>query len=330
MYFRCVFQYNYLLKSKVFMKFFTLLTVLIATSSLAQNSNFNTQRNWSLNKKELLFGIGATQFLGDLGGRNRVGTDYSLSDIDFPSTGIGGMIGFRYRFHPYYATTTSLNVGLVRGSDANTNEIIRESRNLQFRSLIVELSQRFEVILLANEKFGRRYNIRGLKGFRDHNEQLYLFGGIGVAYYNPKAPYQGSWVALRPLHTEGQGLAGGPDEYSKFTATIPLGIGFRMGLTRMWRIGLELTYVKTFTDYIDDVSGTYYDPSVLAAKYGEQAAYLSNPSDKNQQWFTAGQQRGDKNLDAYFYANIVVVRNITYKNYANKSRRIRFNSRTKF
>ena len=71
-----------------------LIALLIIGPALGQHTNFNTQRNWSLNKKEIMFGIGATQFLGDLGGRDRVGTDYSLVDIDWPSTHIGGMVGY--------------------------------------------------------------------------------------------------------------------------------------------------------------------------------------------------------------------------------------------
>lgn len=78
----------------------TLIILTLLTSVSAQHTNFNTQRNWSLNKKEIMFGIGATQFLGDLGGRDRIGTDYSLRDLDWRSTNLGGMIGFRYRFHP--------------------------------------------------------------------------------------------------------------------------------------------------------------------------------------------------------------------------------------
>src|SRR5574343_1952744 len=118
------------------MRYLSTLTFLFTVSVIfAQHTNFNTQRNWSLNKKEILFGIGATQFTGDLGGRNQVGKDYSLRDIDLPSTGIGGMIGFRYRFFPFWVIITILIVGLLRGNDALTNEVIRESRNLHFRSL---------------------------------------------------------------------------------------------------------------------------------------------------------------------------------------------------
>lgn len=307
------------------MKYFS-LTIITAISafSIAQSSNFNTQRNWAMNKKEISLGLGATQFLGDLGGANQIGTDYSLKDIDFASTSFGGSLSFRYRFHPYYATSTMLNIGMVRGNDALTTDFARNARNLSFRSVVINLSQRFEVILLANEKIGRRYNIPGLRGFTDHNEQLYLIAGIGAMYYNPKTQYQGGWVALQPLHTEGQGLPGGPDQYKRITATVPLGIGFRMGINRMWRIGIEATYVKTFTDYIDDVGGVYYDPAILAAQYGPTSAALSNRSTIYQ---TPGDIRGQKQKDAVFYLNLMITRNITYHS-ATRRGPMRFGKRS--
>lgn len=279
-----------------------------------------------------MFGIGATQFLGDLGGRDQIGTDYSLADLDWPSTGFGGMLGYRYRFHPYWATTTSFNIGLLRGNDALTGEIIRESRNLHFRSIIIELHQRLECIVLANEKFGHRYGLsRHSKKMKDHNEQLYLFAGVGVSYFNPKALYNGSWTALRPLHTEGQTLPGGAKEALPVTLTLPFGVGFRWGLNRMWRMGIEASYIMTFSDYIDDVSTNYYDPEMLAEFSGPEAVYLANPSTENTSWFVEGQQRGDpKQDDAYFYVNIVFARNVTYKDYARQRKQHRWKGRYKF
>lgn len=305
--------------NKIFTYPLALLISIAFTSNVsAQHTNFNTQRNWSLNKKEILFGLGATQFLGDLGGKDRIGKDYSLADLDFPSTNMGGMLGFRYRFHPYFATTTTLTMGMLRGNDALTNEIIRNSRNLHFRSFFVELAQRLDIILWANEKFGARYKIKGLKSMRDKNDQFYIFGGIAATYFNPKAMYQGKWTALRPLKTEGQGLTDGAKPYGPVTFAIPMGVGIRFGLNRMWRMGVEASYVKTFTDYIDDVGTTYYDPTILASEVGAASAYLSNPSVENSTWFAPGQQRGDKQKDAYFYINVVVTRNITYKDYAGQ------------
>jgi hypothetical protein len=298
------------IRTLIFRMRYPTLTILsvVPMISFGQSSNLNTQRNWAMNKHEISIGLGATGFLGDLGGADQTGTYYSLKDIDFNSTHIGGSVSYRYRFHPRFATSTMVNAGMLRGSDAFTAEPIRNSRNLSFRSFFMMVSQRFEIIVLTNERVSR-------KGIIDHNEQLYLIGGIGAMYYNPKANYQGSWVALHDKHTEGQGLNGGPVQYNRITATIPVGLGFRMGISRLWRIGLEVTYVKTFSDYIDDVSGEYYDPAIIGATYGSNAAYLSNPS-TTPEAYDPGSQRGGKRKDAFFYVNIMLTRNITYKSYS--------------
>ncbi|MDX1652739.1 MAG: hypothetical protein R3277_09615 [Brumimicrobium sp.] len=312
--------------------FLPIIAVILAFNSHSQfsSSNFNSSRNWSLNKHEIFFALGATQFLGDLGGRNQVGTQKSLADIDFVSTRMGGGIGYRFRFHPMWATSTQLYFGYLRGDDSNTDEIIRRSRNLSFRSPILELSQRLECILLAKEKVGARYRIKGLKGMRPKADVLYIFSGISGFYFNPQTQIDGSWTDLRPLRTEGQGLPGGVDEYGKFNLAIPFGVGFKLGIGNFWRIGMEFSYNKSFTDYLDDVSTNYYDPSILATEVGPEAVYAANPAIENHSWFVAGQQRGNPNdKDAYFFANITLVRNITYP----KSRgggRIKWSGRTKF
>lgn len=284
---------------------FLFLTPIISFSQ----KFFNTQRDWAMNKQELSIGLGATGFLGDLGGADKIGTYYGLRDIDIRSTHIGGSLSYRYRFHPLFATSTMVNVGMLSGSDALTNEPVRNMRNLSFRSFFTMLSQRFEIIIFANERGGRSFG-----RFISHNEQFYLIGGIGAMYYNPKTLYQGSWTTLHDKHTEGQGLSGGPEEYKRITATIPVGIGFRTGIGRLWRIGLEVTYVKTFSDYIDDVSGEYYDPALIGAAYGSQAAYLSNPS-STPEAFNPGSRRGGGQKDAFFYVNLMLTRNITYKSF---------------
>ncbi len=305
--------------------------LLFAVTTYAQHTNFNTQRNWSLNKKEFYFGAGASQFLGDLGGGVGAGADYSLKDLNWASTNWNVLAGFRFRFHPYFATSTNLNVGMMSGDDALSKEPIRNARNLNFRTINIELSQRLEIIILSNEKVGNRYSLRGhSKRMKNRNEQLYIFGGIGINYFNPKGQNSaGQWVALRPLKTEGQGLEGGAKEYLPITAVIPVGIGFKFGLSRMWRMGIEATYVKTFTDYMDDVSTVYYDPAVLTANFGAESATMANKSNTN--WFHAGEQRGDsKQKDAYFYVSIYFARNLTYKNYSKSSRNTKWRGRYKF
>jgi hypothetical protein len=307
-----------------------LLTLTVGFSHSQMSSNFNSSRNWSMNKKEIFFSIGATQFLGDLGGRDQIGTQKSLIDIDWNMTRMGLGAGYRFRFHPMWAWSTQLYAGMLRGDDANTNEIVRRSRNLHFRSPIVEWSNRIECIVYANERVGARYKIQGLKGFRTSSEVVYLFTGISGIFFNPQMQINGTWTNLQPLRTEGQGLPGGVDEYSRVTVAIPFGVGFKIGIGQYWRVGMEFIYNKTFTDYMDDVSTNYYDPNVLAAQVGPDAAFASNPAIENHNWFAPGQQRGNPDdNDAYFFTNIVLTRNITYPKPRGGSR-IRWSGRTKF
>ena len=283
-----------------------------------------------MNKHEIFFAAGPTFFLGDLGGLNKEGTQKSLVDLDFSSTRYGGGLGYRFRFHPRWATSTQLYFALVDGKDSNTDEIIRRSRNLSFRSPIIELSQRLEFIILANEKVGARYRIKGLRGMRYKSDVLYIFSGISGFYFNPQTQINGKWTNLRPLKTEGQGLPGGADEYGRFSVAIPLGVGFKLGIGEFWRIGLEVSYNKTFTDYIDDVSTVYYNPSTLNSQVGSEAVYAANPAIENHTWFGEGMQRGNPDdKDTYLFANIVLTRNITYPKpkYGSK---VRWGGRTKF
>lgn len=301
----------------------TLLCIIwagIPILSTAQHTNFNTQTNWALNKKEWLFGGGLTQFSGDLGGRNKLDDNHTLRDLNFPSTSWNGMTGYRYRFYPLFATTTKLNLGLIKGDDALKTDAYQNSRNLHFRSYFVELSQRVDVILLANEKMSCS-RLRPRQKIRNRYHQFYAFAGIGLLYFNPEAQFNGSWTELQPLKTEGQGLNGGPKSYKRVTATFPLGIGFRKDISRMWRLGAEIEYKFTTTDYLDDVGGVYYDQNALESEFGEASAYLSNPSTQNSEWFTAGQARGEKGLDGFFTFNVIFVRNITYKDYSKLKRK---------
>jgi len=307
-----------------------LLSLLLLLTATAFSQGFNNSRNWSLNKHELFFAVGSTHFLGDLGGLNREGTQKSFVDLDWASTRFGGAIGYRFRFHPRWATSTQLYFGMVSADDANTEEIIRRSRNLSFRSPILELSQRVEYIIYAKEEAGARYSRLGLKGRETKADALYIFSGISGFFFNPQTKIDGSWTNLRPLRTEGQGLPGGPDEYSRLSFAIPFGAGYKFSIGEFWRLGIEISYNKTFTDYIDDVSTEYYDPAILKSKVGKDAVYAADPSIENHNWFVEGQQRGNPDdNDAYVFTNITITRNITYPKPRGMSRS-RWSGRTKF
>lgn len=307
-------------------KFISVVLFFVPYLAHLQHANFNSQSNWSLNKKELQLGLGATQFSGDLGGASGNGKDYSVRDIDIQATRFAGWLGYRQRFHRYFATTSSLCLFQLKGDDKWSEEVSRLDRNSNFKAFCVEAQQRIEFIFFAKETYSPRYNLPGNYSLKKHrNEQYYAFGGLGLLYFNSRSRYiDGSMVALRPLKTEGQ-----TKMYSPLTLTIPFGVGFRIGLDRTWRVGLELAYVKTFSDYIDDVSTKFADPSKLSSPV---AIYFSNPTkNPTNTAYMAGKKRGDsEHKDAYYHINFIVTRNLTFKDYGKQRQKYNLKSTGRF
>ena len=61
-----------------------------------------------------------------------------------------------------------------------------------------------------------------------------------------------------------------------------------------WSIGTEFTWTKTFTDYLDDVSGDYFDNAAISHNYGEKAAFFADPSAGFfEDWTAPGKPRGN-------------------------------------
>lgn len=287
------------------------VSVIFCSSAYSQASS-----RWKRMRYEVFFGLGATNFLGELGGANQVGTNF-LRDLEFSMTRPMGSLGLRYKISEVFSNKTMLSYGVVRGDDKLTTEPYRSYRNLNFKSPIVEFSTQFEYSLIR-EKQGHRYNLRRVRGIKGFKTNTYFFLGVGGFYYNPKGKYtDGKWYALQPLGTEGEGLVPTRKKYSRFSVCIPYGIGFKYALNRRWSIGLEFGTRKTFTDYIDDVSTTYFDNTMIReSKGGDVAAYLADPSNGNNPgWTAAYQQRGNaNNKDAYMFMII----NLSVKLYTTR------------
>jgi hypothetical protein len=258
-----------------------LLITLIAVILLPHLAD---AQRWKRFRSQVIGGIGVTNFLGDLGGGPGIGRDF-IWDLDLPATRPSLMIGYRYQFNSYLFGRANLQWGILRADDDFTTEEFRNGRALKFRTGYIELDLMAEFYLVQNSR-GNLYRLRGIRGRKGLKMDLYVFGGIGFMYFNPKGEYQGTWHKLQPMGTEGQGLPGEPDKYSRTTFTIPYGVGIGKSIDRYWGINAELTFRQTFSDYIDDVSTDYYGRNRLAAAYDGQLsgadidrlAFLSDPS----------------------------------------------------
>jgi hypothetical protein len=303
----------------------SLLLLLVPLFVCAQykrhNKLFATKRNKP--RKEYIAGIGGANFLGELGGANQIGTHF-IKDFEISATRPSFQLGMRYRPKSMLAVKGGFYFQMVSGADRLTKEPFRNNRNLSFRSPICELSVQAE-FYFTRDRLSAQYNIRNARRGSSADFQAYAFVGAGGYFFNPQAKYNGKWVNLQPLGTEGQGLPGGPKKYSRFGFCIPYGLGAKYGINREWSIGIELGVRKVFTDYLDDVSTVYYDNAVLLKERGEMVAYLADPSLHNYpqelggdatgaDQTSVGQQRGDpKSKDAYMFTNITVSYKLPYR-----------------
>lgn len=187
-----------------------------------------------------------------------------------------------YRIKPRISLRGTFSYGRIKGDDAvsadyQAQNIHRMYRNLSFRNQIYEF--KFDVVIDLFEN-SRRYTKRV-----DYTP--YMFVGLAYFHHSPEGKNpEGDWVDLKSLHTEGQGLEGGPKNYSKHQIALPIGLGFRYKLSKQWDLAFEIGWRFTLTDYLDDVGGKYYDKEALTAAYGDQSrimsdrsyeAYVSNP-----------------------------------------------------
>ena len=273
--------------------------VLLLVILLGAFFSSDAQR-WKRYRWETIYGIGVSNFLGELGGADQVGTDY-MKDLEFKTTRLALMAGLRFKQTQQISHKVSLTLGMVSGNDALTNEPIRKTRNLNFRSPIIEAGYNFE-FYLRKEKRGHHFKLRGVKGIRSMGLYPYGFFGISGFFFSPQGKVDGSWEWLKGFNTEGQTLSPTREPYSRFQLAIPLGVGIKYAIDRRWLISLEYGLRKTFTDYIDDVSTTYYPNDQILTEYGTSAALAADPTEGTWIGSEPYQQRGDPtDNDSYMF-----------------------------
>jgi len=294
-----------------FVLFFALLVPGISEAQL-----------WKQMRYEFAYGAGASNYLGELGGANQIGTN-QFRDLEYTMTRSVFSVGLRYRMLQWLSVKGSLQLGMLSGDDKLTQDPSRNYRNLSFKSPIYEFAIQFETSLLK-EKMGKTYKLRGAKGYKWLRYSFYPFAGIAGFYMNPKGEFNGIWYALQPLATEGQGTFSTRRKYSRFQVAIPVGFGFKYGLSKRMSISFEYGVRKTFTDYIDDVSTTYVHEEYIkgaASGYTQVALELADRADGDlgqegsDPYKTApGAQRGDPNdKDSYMFA--ILALNYRFRNF---------------
>jgi hypothetical protein len=262
--------------------------------------------------------LGGANYVGDVGGKQSE-TQPWLLDMNLSQTrySFGGF--YRYNFTKNIAAKLSVNYARIAGADSLSGIVTQRARNLSFRTDIIEANITAEYYFFTMTNISRASNSRIDFG-------SYVFAGGGVALFYPYAQLDNKWYSLRPLQTEGVDNA-----YDEMTVIVPLGAGAHFTFNKKLRIGVELGYRFTFTDYLDDISTRYAPesdlPFVESVALANRSAEAFQRGDEElvpiQGFFAPGQpsRRGNpENNDGYFLGQISISYAIVNRNSFSKAR----------
>lgn len=235
------------------------------------------------------------------------GTSYYMGDLNpnIPFLQSEFAYGFlaRYNLSSRWAMKMNVYQGKIRGDDDVANFI--PDRGLSFSSGITELGGTMEFHFLP-------YYNGSLRSYWTP----YLFAGAAMVYHRPKR----NEADLRDFGTEGQYNTQyllPPDterpEYSYYSFSIPFGMGVKYSFSKRIAASLEWGMRKTFTDYLDDVSTTYYTSVDLVTQGSDEYDDLvySDPTLSHQ----PNMQRGNsKTNDWYSFAGLTITYFIDLRN----------------
>lgn len=186
-------------------------------------------------------------------------------------------------------------------------------RQLHFRTNLFELALTTQINLLRWEP--SKYTAI----------EPYIFGGLAMYQFDPEAQYNGTWIRLQPLGTEGQGLAGYESPYELTQIAIPFGIGIKFEMSDKISLGFEFGVRKLFTDYLDDIGGTDINYEELSRGNGPLSAQMSFPFvDPEKTGEGTPLRRGNEKVDGYFISGVSLAytfdwsKSAQYKNSSNR------------
>ncbi len=297
----------------------TLLLIAFGYKASAQyyfydNNSYDTPLMFELGGS---FGI--MNCLTDVGGKKGLGKPF-VKDLNLGNNQMNGSVYLTATYKDAFALRIEGTFGHIKAYDSilateKSTSQGRYERNLSFKSKISEIS------LIA--EFHPLFIFIDWPG-RDDPPPLfspYIAVGVGFFSFNPQAKSRsGEYVDLEPLRLEGQGLPQYPERkpYKLSQINIPIGLGVRYELSPTFNLRAEFLHRTLFTDYLDDVSTRYIDPSLFGTNgFGFTGKQLQNAQDleSNQRTNTAansyifrksdGGIRGNpKNKDSYFTFNI--------------------------
>ncbi len=184
--------------------FFTLLTILISFTSInAQQYEFGLQ-------------LGMGNYIGDFG-----------QEYYFKHNKIGGGLVAKNTLNPWFSARVNLNYYQLKASDAESESLGRQARDITVEGGILDFSAGIEYNFLPRNPFLRP------KSYQRFTP--YMFTGIGIASY-----YGNVYKSKTHL-----------SEYNGASLSIPMILGFKYRLSEHFLFSIETGAQYYFTDNLD-------------------------------------------------------------------------------
>lgn len=248
------------------------LMMLFCTANFSQSEEFGV---W----------LGSSFYLGDLNPTINKNFHKNVN----PALGIlykrnHRNLRYSYRLHFMY--------GKVEAYDYQSEDAWQTNRNLNFQTTVLELAAILEVNFVKY-KVGEIY-----KDF----QTPFLFFGVAGYNFKPKGLYNDKWYDLQALTTEGQETSLNTAKKHKLNQlAIPVGIGYKVNVNENLSFAMEAGARILFTDYLDDVSKKYVNPTTLAQEAGVLTPILADKSTEQVGDRNIGQNRGNSELNDWYF-----------------------------
>ena len=216
-------------------------------------------QRWKLRRYEANIGLALNNFYGEVGTPNRTGNILAnLKTYNPMATRPSIDFGVRYKLNGSMAVRMDLLYGFIAAKDGGE----LEERGYGYKATIFEPTLKFEYYLLPEGQAFSTAALFSRRGMVHRYSELnvYLFGGVGGVFINPKG--------LNGLEDDDdfQSLA-------NFGLVYPVGFGVKMPIDAMWSIGFEYGRRYTLTDKIDGLetqtssSNDMYEFATFSAIY---------------------------------------------------------------
>jgi opacity protein-like surface antigen len=276
-------------------KILLLLTcIVISCISFGQSYFYDSRYYDNVLLLEAGISAGGMNCLTDLGGKAGRGKPF-FKDINWNCTrpAAGLYVGFLYQYS--IGARLEVTIGKLTAADSLIGKNISDAvhrcqRNLHFRSKIAEV-----LLMIEFHPLSLLFNAYEFVP----QVSPYIVAGVGLFSFHPKAQFQGKWISLQPLRTEGA-------IYQTTQLNFPAGAGLKYELSALLNARLEAVYRFLQTDHLDDVSGQYIDPALFYQFQDAATATLAAQlADRRRPDARLSSKRGNpRKNDAYFSFNL--------------------------